>query len=92
MSEKISPITEQVAKAMKRRRLALGYKQADAAAKTGINLNTLRKFEQTGRMSLERFLKLCMMYQMDDQVMNAIESQDSRTSETKRVDAKKVAR
>jgi|TergutMp193P3_1026864.scaffolds.fasta_scaffold09575_6 transcriptional regulator with XRE-family HTH domain len=93
MREISAPLTEQVARAMKKRRVALDYKQSEAAARAGVTLSTLQKFEQTGRISLERFLKLCFAYRMDNQILNAVESRDFWTFEQiKRADAKKAVR
>ena len=78
---------------MKKRRVALNLKQAEAAQKAGITLGTLQKFEQTGRVSLERFLRLCHTYRMEGQVIAAIENQSAWTLEQiKRADTKKTVR
>ncbi len=42
------------------RRLGLGLTQEGLADRSGVKLRTLRKFEQTGLVSLESFLKLAM--------------------------------
>ena len=46
---------ERISVIMKKRRIALDMKQSEAAEKAGISLGTLRKFEQSGEISLERF-------------------------------------
>jgi transcriptional regulator with XRE-family HTH domain len=86
-------LAEQTARAMKKRRVALDMKQAEAAQKAGITLGTLQKFEQAGRISLERFLRLCHTYRMESQLIAAVESQSAWTLEQiKRADTKKTVR
>lgn len=45
-------------------RKALGYSQADLAKHSGVSLGSLRRFEQTGEISLSSLLKLA--YILDD--------------------------
>ena len=66
----------QVARAMVQRRIALKLKQADVVQKTGIALSTLQKFEQTGHISLERFMRLAYIYRISQSVLRGIESRD----------------
>jgi transcriptional regulator with XRE-family HTH domain len=40
-------------------RLALGWKQATLAERSGVTLASLRRFERTGKVSLESLLRLC---------------------------------
>jgi transcriptional regulator with XRE-family HTH domain len=84
---------ERIAEIMKKRRVALKIKQSEAAEKAGITLGTLRKFEQTGEISLERFFKLCRLYRMDDHIMASIEQRDWwAIEEIKRAETKKTVR
>lgn len=84
---------ERIAEIMKKRRIALEMKQSESALRAGITLGTLRKFEQTGEISLERFLKLCRLYRMDDQLMTSLENRDSwALEELKRAETKKTVR
>jgi transcriptional regulator with XRE-family HTH domain len=86
-------LIEQTARVMKKRRVSLGFKQSEAAARSGISLGTLRKFEQTGQISLERFFKLCRLYRMDGHIMAAAERRDFwALEEIKRAEARKTAR
>lgn len=43
---------------MRERRLALGLTQAGLSERSGVALATLRKFEQTGKISVESLFKL----------------------------------
>ncbi len=42
------------------RRLALGWTRKELARRTGIAIDTLKRFEQTGQVSLERLLKVAL--------------------------------
>jgi transcriptional regulator with XRE-family HTH domain len=86
-------LIEQTARVMKKRRVSLGFKQSEAAARAGVSLGTLRKFEQTGQISLERFFKLCRLYRMDGQITAALEQRDFwALEEIKRAETKKTVR
>jgi len=64
---------ERIRVIMKRRRIALALKQNDAAIRSGVNLNTLRHFEQKGEISLESFLRLMHVYAMDVRMVRCVE-------------------
>lgn len=84
---------EQIAQIMKKRRVALAFKQSDAAQRAGVSLGALRKFEQNGEISLERFLKLCRVYRMDTHLMNFLEQRDWwALEEIERAETKKTVR
>jgi len=86
-------LAEQAARAMKKRRIALNMKQTEAAARSGVALGTLQKFERTGNISLERFFRLCHIYKMESQITAAFEQRDSWTLEQiKRADSKRIVR
>jgi DNA-binding transcriptional regulator YiaG len=57
---------------LRARRLALGITQAGAAARSGVSLGTLRKFEQEGKISLESFVKLVMIFGDMQSVANSL--------------------
>ncbi len=84
---------ERIAEIMKKRRISLELKQSEAASRAGLSLGTLRKFEQTGEISLERFLKLCRLYRMDDKIMASVERRDWwALEEIKKAETKKTVR
>jgi transcriptional regulator with XRE-family HTH domain len=84
---------ERIAQLLKKRRVALGFKQTEAASRAGVNIATLRKFEQTGEISLERFMKLCHVYRMEMPVIAAIEQRDWwAIEEIERAESKKTVR
>ena len=53
-----SEVTEDLAKRVKRRRLARNLTQAGLAARSGVPLGTLKKFENSGSISLVSFVRL----------------------------------
>ena len=64
---------ERIRVVMKRRRIALSLKQSDASRRSGINLSTLRYFEQHGEISLENLLRLMNVYGMDSRIIRCFE-------------------
>lgn len=56
----ISPeeVAEQLAWRMKQLRLQRGWKQSTLAQRAGVSLASLRRFEQTGHVSLQALLRL----------------------------------
>lgn len=58
---------------IRNRRLAMGFTQQGLAKRSGVSLATLRKFEQKGIISLESFLKLAMVLEALEDVVEATE-------------------
>jgi len=50
----------QIAKKLRSRRLALDLSQQTLSMKSGVSYGVLKKFEQTGQISLESLLKLAL--------------------------------
>lgn len=61
----------QLAQNLRERRLAMGLTQAGLAARSGVALGTLRKFEQTGAASIEVLIKLLMVVGGLEQLVEA---------------------
>lgn len=60
MSETISDeIALQIAKRMTAVRLQKTWTREELAARTGVNVHTLKRFERTGQISLPRLISLC---------------------------------
>lgn len=51
-------VARRIAERARARRLARGWTQADLAERAGVALPTLRLFERTGRVSLDRLLRV----------------------------------
>ncbi len=62
---------------MRARRLGLELTQEGLAERSGVKLRTLRKFEQTGLVSLESFLKLAMALGCIKNFVNAAEPSET---------------
>ena len=69
----ISKAQGAIAENMRNRRLATGLTQQGLAKRSGVNLATLRKFEQKGVISLESFLRLAMVLDTLEDMVKAIE-------------------
>jgi transcriptional regulator with XRE-family HTH domain len=84
---------ERVRVVMKSRRIALGLKQSDAATRSGVNLNTLRHFEQKGQISFENLLRLLHVYGMVLRVVKCLEDMSWwSVDELERAEEKKTVR
>lgn len=53
-----SEVTESIAQREKARRRKLGITQQELAQRSGVSLGSLRRFEQTGAISLESLVRL----------------------------------
>jgi transcriptional regulator with XRE-family HTH domain len=78
----ITPLKAQriLANHIRTRRLAMDLTQDGLAKRSGVPLATLRKFEQHGVLSLEGFLKLVMVVGGMEQVLVALEPQETEFS------------
>lgn len=70
----------QIASFMRQQRIQNQLTQAELSQKSGVPLATLRKFEQTGLISLESFLKLAVVFGILDNIVKTIEPQNTYTS------------
>lgn len=52
-------VARSLARRVKELRLAAGWKQATLAARSGVTLASLKRFEYTGKAALENLLRLC---------------------------------
>ncbi len=68
----ISKAQRQLRNYLKARRLQQGLTQEGLAKRAGVSLPTLRKFEQKGLISLESFLKLLMVLDGLESVVNVL--------------------
>ena len=60
-------VSRLLAARLKELRLARGWKQATLAQRSGVSLASLRRFEESGRMSLESLLALAFaLNRLDD--------------------------
>ncbi len=73
----VSKSQNKLAEYMRARRLGLELTQEGLAERSGVKLRTLRKFEQTGLVSLESFLKLSMALGCLQDFVNAAEPSET---------------
>ena len=76
----VSSAEQQLAQHMRQHRLTLGLTQMALASRAGVNLFTLRKFEQKGLISLESFLKIAMVLGLLDKLVATIKPSASTFS------------
>ncbi len=54
-------VMEELRVKFKARRTSMGYTQTECATRSGVSLGSLKRFERTGQISLESFLKLAFV-------------------------------
>jgi len=54
-------IMQELLAKFKERRKSLGYTQTELATRSGVSLGSLKRFEGSGQISLESFLKLALV-------------------------------
>ncbi len=55
----------------------MGFTQQGLSSRSGVSLPSLRKFEQSGRISLESFAKLLMVLGGLEEVVEAVKSKQT---------------
>jgi len=68
----VSKAQEKLAKHSQNRRLAIGLTQQGLANRSGVPVRTLRRFEQDGAISLEAFLKIHMVLETIEAIVDAV--------------------
>ncbi len=53
-------VAERIAKASKERRLSMNLSQKSLSERSGVSFGVLKKFERTGKISLESLLKIAL--------------------------------
>ena len=69
----ISDAKKELSRHLRSLRLRRGLTQAGLAKRSGVKLATLRKFEQKGQVSLESFLKLLIVLDRLQPLVDAVE-------------------
>ena len=85
----ITEAREQVGQYIKEQRVRFGYTQKSLADRSGVNLATLRKFEQTGVISLESLLKIFKVLQLISNFEKAIKPSEAEYSSIEDYEARK---
>ena len=63
---------------LKKKRKALGYSQAELASRSGVSLGSLKRFEQTGKISLESLLQLALVLECLDEFQGLCTKKEER--------------
>ena len=86
----------QIASLVRIQRIENRLTQEYLAQRSGVSLSTLRKFERTGLISLESFLKLATVLGILDNIINSLAAEkeyasiDEILKESKKTTSKKV--
>lgn len=88
-----SQIAAQIASNIKQRRLELNFTQMGLSARAGVNIETYRRFERTGQISLQALAKIAIALDAADELTglftsrkykNLDELMEAQTHERKR--------
>lgn len=66
----------QISVLMREHRVAKNITQVQLAQRSGVSLSVLKKFETTGKISLESFVKLAFVLGLTDRILNALKPQN----------------
>jgi len=75
---KSSDIQDQLRQKFKIRRKQLGYTQTELAERSGVSLGSLKRFETTGQISLESFLKLAFVLECLEEFEGMCEREEEK--------------
>lgn len=70
--EEAMELMQQFAQRIRSLRLARGWTREVLAQESSVNVFTLKRFERTGQISLERFLKLCQTLDALDELKSLL--------------------
>lgn len=68
-----SEAMELAAQSVRQQRIKKDISQKELAMRSGVSYAVIRKFEQTGKISLESFMKITLVLGMLPDIMNALE-------------------
>ncbi len=72
-------VIAQVGSRAKARRRALGMTQEQLASRSGVSLGSLRRFEQTGQVSLESLVRVARALSCEDEIASLFAKPAYRT-------------
>ena len=73
-----SDIQDRLRQRLRSRRKQLRYTQAELATRSGVSLGSLKRFEQTGLISLDSFLKLTLVLECLGDFNSLCEDEEER--------------
>ena len=65
----------ELSRLLREHRIARNMTQAELAQRSGVSVAVLRKFEQTGKISLESFVKLTFVLGLTERLIKALQPQ-----------------
>lgn len=65
----------QIASSAKKKRLFLNFTQSSLSEKSGVSLGVIKKFERTGKISIESLLKLALVLDSLKEFVNLFKAQ-----------------
>ena len=71
-------IMEELRVKFKERRMSIGYTQMECATRSGVSLGSLKRFESSGQISLESFLKLAFVLECLGEFTSLCEEEEER--------------
>ncbi|MCF6318807.1 MAG: helix-turn-helix domain-containing protein [Proteobacteria bacterium] len=74
----LSKAQKKLSKHIRQTRLSMGLTQSGLSKRSGVSLATLRKFEQKGIISLESYLKLLVVLNCLDALINTMKPEEPR--------------
>ena len=80
-SEDTSAVLTRLSKNSKARRLEAGYSRKTLAALSGVPAPTIERFERTGKISLEAFCKIAIVFDFYDELAALLDHTKYSTSE-----------
>ena len=81
-----------IAKLTKERRLFMNITQSELSDRSGVSLSVIRKFERTGKISLESFLKLSLVLDFMHDILKSLEINVESFSSVDEIMASNAAR
>lgn len=65
----------ELSRALREHRIARNMTQVELADRSGVSVAVIRKFEQTGKISLESFIKLTFVLGLNERLIKALQPQ-----------------
>ena len=70
-------VLENTAEKVRKIRKGTGYSQAELAKRSGVSLGSIKRFETTGQISLESFLKVLFLLKRLDEFDSILQEDDN---------------
>jgi len=71
---------KEIARTIKEQRLIANMTQAELSERSNVPLPTLRKFEATGKISLESFIKIAFVLGLNERILNALKPNNKKAT------------